>query len=290
MSGLKPVGLRRSDALARVDWRQLEALLVQHYRSQGWQVKHCGTGGSGARFDGGVDLRLRREGECVLVQAKHWNAFQVPHNAVHELLGVMVNEAATGAILVTSGEFTPAAIEAANRQGHVQLVDGEELRAMLGPAAIEGLDADESRADAFVRSMSAPLQPRSSTSARPRPRAVRPSPWPWLVAAAVGLLVFVMLIRGVLEKSRWTAGPSEPPSAAAQGPAIDDVAPDREQPARPAAVEADACIHVVDGVNGAYVDGCAQRAAPGPTAAELREQARRADAAIKVIEASTPEM
>ena len=45
----------------------------------------------------------------------------------------MVNERASGAILVTSGEFTRAAIEAATRHGHVQLVDGDDLRRMLGP-------------------------------------------------------------------------------------------------------------------------------------------------------------
>src|SRR5690606_39124474 len=50
----------------------------------------------------------------------------------HELLGIMVNVGATGAIVVTSGEFTRAAIEAATRHGHVQLVDGEDLRRMLG--------------------------------------------------------------------------------------------------------------------------------------------------------------
>ena len=45
----------------------------------------------------------------------------------------MVNEGATGAILVTSGEFSPAAEQAATRQGHVQLIDGQALRTMLGP-------------------------------------------------------------------------------------------------------------------------------------------------------------
>ena len=97
------------------------------------QVEHCGTGGTRARFDGGIDLKLRKDDQYILVQCKHWNAKQVPHNDVHQLLGVMVNQGATGAILISSGEFTKAAIEAATRQGHVQLIDGEELRAMIGP-------------------------------------------------------------------------------------------------------------------------------------------------------------
>jgi restriction endonuclease Mrr len=130
--GLKAVRHRRSDALSRVGWDGLERLLAEHYRREGYRVEHVGTGGNGRRFDGGIDLKLRRDDAYVLVQSKHWNAYQVTHNAVHELLGLMVNEGATGAILVTSGEFTRAAIEAATRHGHVQLVDGDDLRAMLG--------------------------------------------------------------------------------------------------------------------------------------------------------------
>lgn len=130
---LKRVRERRSDALAGEDWARVEQLLADYYRGQGYVVEHCGTGGRAARFDGGVDLRLRRDGETTLVQCKHWNAYQVPHNDVHQLLGIMVNERASGAILVTSGEFTRAAIEAATRHGHVQLVDGDDLRRMLGP-------------------------------------------------------------------------------------------------------------------------------------------------------------
>jgi hypothetical protein len=131
--GLKSVRNRRDDALSRISWDRLESMLAEYYRREGYAVEHVGTGGSGRKFDGGIDLKLRKDGEYILVQSKHWNAMQVPHNAVHELLGVMVNEGATGAILVTSGEFTRAAIEAATKQGHVQLVDGDDLRAMLDP-------------------------------------------------------------------------------------------------------------------------------------------------------------
>lgn len=132
MTGLKNVRNRRDDALTRVGWDQLETMLADYYRGQGWNVDHVGTGGSRTRFDGGIDLKLRKDNEYVLVQCKHWNAKQVAHNAVHELLGIKVNENATGAIVITSGEFTQAAHEAATRQGHVQLIDGDSLRAMLG--------------------------------------------------------------------------------------------------------------------------------------------------------------
>ena len=133
LGGLKNVSHRRNDALAQVAWDRLEVLLADHYRAQGYVVDHCGTGSTRGRFDGGIDLKLRKDDAFILVQCKHWNAKQVPHNAVHELIGLMVNHGATGAILVTSGEFTRVAVEAATRQGHVQLVDGDDLRTMLGP-------------------------------------------------------------------------------------------------------------------------------------------------------------
>jgi hypothetical protein len=132
MRGLKDVGQRWSDALAGKTWQEFEVLLADYFRRQGHAVEHVGTGRAGGRgFDGGIDLKLRREGRYVVVQCKHWNAKQVPHNAVHELLGIMVTESAQGAVLVTSGEFTPYAIESAQKIGNIELLDGIELRRRL---------------------------------------------------------------------------------------------------------------------------------------------------------------
>jgi hypothetical protein len=133
MYGLKNVRDRHSDALSRVSWDRLEALVATYYRDSGYAVDHCGTGANGRDTDGGIDLKLRKGDQYIVVQCKHWNAKQVPHNDVHQLLGVMVNEGATGAILVSSGEFTHAAQQAAATLGHVQLVDGRQLREMIGP-------------------------------------------------------------------------------------------------------------------------------------------------------------
>src|SRR5690606_15256432 len=64
--GLKRVRERRNDALAGEDWARVERLLADYYRGQSYAVEHCGTGGRAARFDGGVDLRLRRDGKTIL--------------------------------------------------------------------------------------------------------------------------------------------------------------------------------------------------------------------------------
>lgn len=285
--GLKRVRTRRDDALARSGWQSLEAVLAVYYRRQGYAVEHVGTGGTGARFDGGVDLELRRGAEHVLVQAKHWNACQVPHNAVHELLGVMVNQGATGAILVTSGEFTRAAVEAATRHGHVQLVDSDALRRMLADLPDDAMPTPDPAA-AFADAL--------GTREASRPRRAGPTRRPaarsnaaWIGLAVVGALVFVLLIRGVLHRTQWTAGRAPTASAAnpssehAAEPVADDgpVAPQVYE-ARPVDATRDACA-----AETARGDGCG--GAP-LSAAELREQQRRADEAMRVIVATTPEM
>jgi len=122
---------RHRDALSSISWQAFERLVADHFRDHGYEVEHCGTAVSGTRFDGGVDLRLRKDGQLTLVQCKHENAYQVEHNAVHQLIGNKINEGAAQAIVITSGEFTPAALRAAS-QGHALLIDGVELRRRLG--------------------------------------------------------------------------------------------------------------------------------------------------------------
>jgi hypothetical protein len=52
----------------------------------------------------------------------------------------------------------------------------------------------------------------------------------------------------------------------------------------------DPCHELIDWRSGTYIDHCKQGAPHSPTAAEIRESQRKADEAIKVIEASTPDM
>lgn len=252
MNGLKNVSHRHDDALSRIGWADLERLLATYYREVGWWVEHAGTGGTGAKFDGGVDLRIRRDAEVVLVQCKHWNAKQVPHNAVHELLGVMVNEGATGAILVSSGEFTRAAIDAAQRHGHVKLIDGNTLRGMLGP-----LPEDE------------PAQTAAPPRATPRLSSPpqRANRLLWLLAL-ICAIVFVLIIRAMLARTADTATESSTETAPVVQPTIVIYEPQLvvSEPPPPMPLPR------------------------APTEAEIRESQRKADEAVRLIEHSTPEM
>ncbi|HEY0501925.1 MAG TPA: restriction endonuclease [Lysobacter sp.] len=303
MNGLKHVTHRRNDALARVGWDQLETLLAAWYRSEGYEVEHVGTGATGAKFDGGIDLKLRRGEQFIIVQCKHWNAMKVPHNAVHELLGLMVNHGASGAILATSGEFTRAAIEAAQKLGHVQLIDGDELRIMLGPirepapafdavrmGVAEGAPAAVARRIGERLLSATEDRIRYGGSGRGRRTAARS-----LVAVlAVKLVAFVLFLAFMVAMyqfiartivttltpaaSRTTVSPAASPQAAVPPPAAS------------ASVTGAACHEVVDGPSGTYIDHCAPPAAMAPSAEQTREQQRRAEDAMKVIAESTPEL
>jgi len=135
---------RWNDALSRVDATRFEALVADHYRAEGWAVDHVGAGATGRQSDGGIDLKLRRGDAYVVVQCKRWEVGQVTHNTVHELIGVMMTQCATGAVVVTSGEFTQAALEAARREPRIQLVDGAMVREWIDLAALEAEERRQS--------------------------------------------------------------------------------------------------------------------------------------------------
>lgn len=124
--GLQPVENRRYDRLSQVSPSAFEQLIADRYRKLGYSVERVGHGG--AHFDGGIDLKLRRGGEFVVVQCKRENAYKVTHNVGHELLGVMCTQGATSAIVVNTGEFTPYARESARGDARLTLVDGDQLR------------------------------------------------------------------------------------------------------------------------------------------------------------------
>lgn len=155
---------RRYDRLANLDPLEFERVVADYYRRQGYAVEHCGTGGGRNRFDGGIDLKMYRDGEYTIVQCKRENARKVTHNVGHELLGVLLTEKANHAIVVNTGEFTPHAIASARKEPRLQLVDGDQLREMLPEYAVP--DAGEGKAGRIRGHLDWPL------SGPPSPPAV----------------------------------------------------------------------------------------------------------------------
>ena len=86
--------------------------------------------------DGGVDLLLTRGSEKFLVQCKQWRAFKVGVSVVRELYGVMAAQGAAAGIVVTSGSFTPDAVEYGSGR-NVRLIDGPELQRPKAQLRIE---------------------------------------------------------------------------------------------------------------------------------------------------------
>lgn len=114
------------DSLLTLSWQEFEQFVGEAYRRQGYRVFE--RGGAGA--DGGIDLELRSKDKTLVVQCKRWRSRTIGVELVRELYGAMVGEGAHGAIFVTSGSFTPDAINFA-RDKPIKLVDGRELTEML---------------------------------------------------------------------------------------------------------------------------------------------------------------
>jgi restriction system protein len=86
---------------------------------------------SRARADGGVDIRLQKDGQLHLVQCKQWQSQKVGVNVVREMFGLMTAESAASAIVICSGIFTQEAKSFAEGKP-IDLVDGAQLEALIG--------------------------------------------------------------------------------------------------------------------------------------------------------------
>ena len=109
------------DSLKSLSWREFEELVAEAYRRQGYFVLE--NPGEGA--DGGVDLRLRKDGKKVYVQCKRWKR-NVGVKVVRELYGVVKAQKAAKGIIVTSGTFSSDAERFAKGK-EIELVDGTRL-------------------------------------------------------------------------------------------------------------------------------------------------------------------
>lgn len=311
MYGLKDVRHRRSDSLSRVGWDQLESLLAIYYRGKGYRVDYVGTGANSGRFDGGIDLKLHKDNEYIVLQCKHWNAKQVPHNDVHQLLGIMVNECATGAILVSSGEFTAYARESAAKQGKVQLIDGDALREMIGPLpeppAFAPVVAD--KAGAIVAQVGDRLlsaaedRIRGNRGGQHRGGKVIATAGSLFLAKVVLPLAFAgvmfFLATSLIKRSiTGLQAPKVVPVTEASPLPVPTATPFQAITSMPApsGVPASArtgsnpCHEVIDWQSGTYIDHCMRSKPAKPlSAAERRELTRKADEAMRVIQATTPE-
>jgi restriction system protein len=121
------------DSVGELSWRQFESLVSEAFRRKGFLVLDNIEDGP----DGGVDLRLRKNGQVVFVQCKHWKARSVGVKVVRELFGVMAAKKVMRGIVVTYGEFTPEA-GAFAKANSVALIDGPKLTQMIASVQQSG--------------------------------------------------------------------------------------------------------------------------------------------------------
>ena len=241
--------------------------------------EHCGTGGSRADFDGGIDLKLRRGREYLLVQCRRENAFQVPHNPVHQLIGTIVTEHASGAIFINTGEYTAHARRKAAECPQLQLIDGDQARGMLDPLLETGAWSVPSLQDSAgdTEAMDRASDARHRGAPYRTPRKKRSSGFPeTAIRLAAGLVFMVMLVEcgpGLLLPRSENA-----PATATRVPPLSVQAP---VPAPTAAAESSMPTPGAP---------AARNEISRPMSdAQLREGRRRNDESMRVPAQSTPE-
>jgi len=128
------------DSLRSMDWRSFELLVGEAFRRQGYAVEETGQGGA----DGGIDLKLRKDGTTTLVQCKQWRSQRVGVQVVREIFAILIHEGAASVKIVALGHYTPDAAAFA-RGKPIELVDGYALLSTV--KTIQAQKAPESALD-----------------------------------------------------------------------------------------------------------------------------------------------
>jgi hypothetical protein len=292
------------DALARLTWQDFEHGLAEYYRDQGYTVERHGVARPLQATQGGMDLRLRRGSETVVVQCKHWDATEVQLADVNELLGHMLNEAATRGVFVTRGRYSREATALMRRQPRLQLVDGDVLRVMLKlPDTANTSLAGDARHRARATTGTSRSERTRGTPPRRSTGAGTPS-WlgPALLAAALAGLLALFVWRTVTRRDEAIVPP--PDAAADAGGSRAVVAPSLYPPAPVGATAPPTSPNPVQAPLSGASGIVSNVRAPDPRSASreiaererLRQQAedarnaRRHEDGMKVLEQSTREL
>jgi restriction system protein len=145
-AGRRAVDRTRFDSEVRLEdltWSQFEGYLAEYFRRRGSSVTRRG----GAIADGGVDLVLDDASGRRIVQAKHWKVRRVGVVPLRALWGIMDDERAQGAVVITSGEFTPDAVRFADGK-RLELIGRDQLIRLI--AEVKGSDAPVAAASAVA--------------------------------------------------------------------------------------------------------------------------------------------
>lgn len=113
--------------IRNMSWIEFEELVAANYSAQGYEVDRVGQSGP----DGGIDLRMRKNDEIVLVQCKHYRNSWVHELPLRHFLGSLENFKADRGIFVSCGVFDATAEQFAKQNPRIELVAGEQLEEMI---------------------------------------------------------------------------------------------------------------------------------------------------------------
>jgi restriction system protein len=136
-AALRP-GAWSAEALRMLEWKRFEQLCAKYYEAVGFTTATLAAGP-----DGGIDVKLFKldpTKPLAVVQCKAWNTHPVGVKEIRELLGVMVHEGVGRGIFVTTGTYSPDALQfgAANP---IQLLDGDAFTKKLLDLPVEKQNA-----------------------------------------------------------------------------------------------------------------------------------------------------
>jgi restriction system protein len=120
-------------SIRALHWKDFEELIAEAYRRKGYSVTENPNVGA----DGGVDVRMTKDGELHLVQCKQWKSNKVGAAIVREMYGIMTAENAASVIVVTSGSFTKDARKFAAGKP-IKLIDGPNLVSLISGVQTSG--------------------------------------------------------------------------------------------------------------------------------------------------------
>lgn len=131
--GRKLEAQRNLESVRDLSWREFEGLVGEAFRRQGYFLIEKG----GNQPDGGIDLVLRKDGQLIYVQCKHWKSRQVGVQIVREQFGILSASNATKVIIVTSGSYTDEAQSFAAGKP-MELIDGRALLQLICEVQVSG--------------------------------------------------------------------------------------------------------------------------------------------------------
>lgn len=111
-----------TEALRMLEWKRFELLCARYYAAVGFQARTLAAGP-----DGGIDVKLFKhdpDRPLAIVQCKAWNTQAVGVKEIRELLGVMVHEKVSRGIFITTGSYSPDALQFGTANP-IQLLDGD---------------------------------------------------------------------------------------------------------------------------------------------------------------------